>query len=53
MKDLAKLLENPAFIPLSVGVSCNQHNVITVTHTADDIEKSLRYLLNKVVYCVV
>lgn len=49
MKDLAVLLESPAFVPLSIGVGCcNQENVITVTHTAEDIEKALLDLLEKV-----
>jgi hypothetical protein len=49
MKDLAILLGSPAFVPLSIGVGCcHQENVITVTNTAEDIEKSLIDLLEKV-----
>lgn len=49
MKDLAVLLGSPAFVPLSIDVGCcNKENVITVTHTAEDIEKALLDLLEKV-----
>ena len=47
MKDLVVLLKSPAFVPLSIGVGCNEENLITVTHTAEDIEKSLGDLLEK------
>lgn len=48
MKDLVVLLESPAFVPLSIGVACDEENRITVTHTSKDIEKSLQDLLEKV-----
>lgn len=47
MKDLAAILESPAFVPISVEVFCNQENVISVSNTAEDIERSLMELLNK------
>lgn len=48
MKDLAALLQSPAFVPISIGVGCSQENLITVTNTAEDIEESLKDLLKKV-----
>lgn len=48
MKNVAALLESPAFVPLSVGVGCDQQNFITITHKPEDIEKSLKNLLDRV-----
>lgn len=48
MKELAALFESPTFVPISIGVGCSKENLITVTKTADDIEESLRGLLQKV-----
>ena len=46
--ELANLLDSPSFAPLTIGVYCNQENRITVTHTADDVQKGLFDLLDKV-----
>ena len=48
VNELANLLESPSFAPLAVGVVCNRENRIVVTHSADDVEKSLFILLDKV-----
>ena len=48
MKDLTRLLQSSAFIPLCVGVVCDQQCHIKVTHTGHDIEKALLQLLDQV-----
>jgi hypothetical protein len=48
VNELAELLDCPSFSPLAVGVLCNRGNHIIVTHSADDIEKGLLILLEKV-----
>lgn len=48
MNDLTRQLQSPAFIPLRVGVVCDQQCHIKVTHTGNDIEKALLKLLDQV-----
>lgn len=48
MLDFIKLLNNPAFVPLSINVACIGGRVI-VGHTVDDIGNALTTLLEKVI----
>lgn len=55
MSSVTEMLESPAFVPLSVGVICDQQSQVKVTHTAADIENALLKLLDEVIarasYC--